>query len=54
MFPHLKGVKRLVCSYCFPLIPFRQLARGCEGAAKYSGRSFFVVIQQGGTACNNL
>jgi len=43
MFPQLKGVKRSVCSRCLPFIPFRQLARGCEGSSQVQRYIVFLL-----------
>ena len=46
MFPQLKGVKRSVCSRRLPLIPFCQVARGCEGSCQVQRVYRFFVVNQ--------
>ena len=43
MFPQLKGVKRSVCSRRLPLIPFCQVARGCEGSCQVQRYIVFLL-----------
>jgi hypothetical protein len=43
MFPQLNGVKRSVCSRRLPLIPFCQVARGCEGSCQVQRCIVFLL-----------
>jgi hypothetical protein len=43
MFPQLKGGKHSVCSHYLPLIPFCQLARGCEWSCQIQRCIVFLL-----------